>query len=210
MTQLLHKKGYKVIAVEPVDTMRQKISDSLPSVTTFKGTSWSIPAPDNSFDLIMLAQCFHWFDDIQSLKEIHRVLQPGGIIVLIWNMESKERSEWVSRLRHLYEAFDGSAPQYRMGCWKKVFETEEANKMYKLPLEHKRFDFDTLAKRKDVWTRITSKSYIAILDKEQQDELRTKVEQVLDDRQHGLPNKDDDQTEFIYPHDTDMYWCYKK
>lgn len=210
MTQLLYQKGYQVTAVEPVDAMREKLSTSLPLVTTFKGTAWSIPVQSNSFDLVMLAQCFHWFDNIQSLREIHRVLKPGGIIILIWNMESQERSQWVAKLRELYQAFDSTAPQYRYGHWKNVFETDEAKQMYKLPLEHEQFVYDTQAKRGDVWTRITSKSYIAVLDKQEQDTLKEKVEQVLDDPQYSLPAKGDDQTVFIYPHDTDMYWCYKK
>lgn len=195
MTKLLFERGYSVTAVEPVDAMRAKIS--LPNVTCLSGTSWSIPVPSQSQDIVMLAQCFHWFDDIQSLVEIHRVLKPGGLLVLIWNMESK-RSPWVAKLRDLYEAFDGTAPQYRLGHWKNVFE--KANELY-TPLKHETFQYDTTAKKSDVWTRITSKSYIAILDKQKQDELYEKVKNVLNEYQL--------EDEFIYPLDTDMYWCYK-
>ncbi|GAA5797093.1 hypothetical protein HPULCUR_002472 [Helicostylum pulchrum] len=205
MTHLLSQHGYtSLTAVEPVDAMRAKIN--LPASNCLKGTSWSIPVDSGSQDIVMLAQCFHWFDDIQSLTEIHRVLKPGGLVVLVWNMESKERSEWVAKLRSLYEAYDGSAPQYRMGYWKNVFDTPEAKSMYQLPLQHKRFEFDSMAKRSDVWTRITSKSYIAILDQIEQDKLQVKVEQVLDEYD-GIPKNDDKV--FTYPADTDMYWCYK-
>lgn len=100
MTQLLFDQGiYNITAVEPVDNMRAKIESNLPKVTTLKGTAWSIPVPSESQDIVMLAQCFHWFDDIKSLKEIYRVLKPGGLVILIWNMESKERSTWVAKLR---------------------------------------------------------------------------------------------------------------
>lgn len=212
MTKLLVEEGYTVTAVEPVDAMREKLSESLPNVTCLKGTAWSIPVESQSQDAVMLAQCFHWFDDIESLKEIHRVLKPGGLVVLIWNMESKERSEWVAKLRALYEQFDGAAPQYRKGYWKKAFESPEASAMYDdlPPLKHKRFEFDTLAKRGDIWTRILSKSYIAILDDEKKEALRKNVEAVLEDPQYALPKNGDLETTFTYPHDTDMYWCYKK
>ncbi|KAG2228374.1 hypothetical protein INT48_009342 [Thamnidium elegans] len=205
MTNLLSQNGYSSLtAVEPVDAMRAKIN--LPASNCLKGTSWSIPVDSESQDIVMLAQCFHWFDDIQSLKEIHRVLKPGGLLVLVWNMESKERSEWVAKLRPLYEAYDGSAPQYRMGYWKNVFDTPEAKSTYQLPLQHKRFEFDSKVKRSDVWTRITSKSYIAVLDQIEQDKLQVKVEQVLNEYD-DIPKNDDEL--FIYPADTDMYWCYK-
>jgi ubiquinone/menaquinone biosynthesis C-methylase UbiE len=98
MTKLL-VPYFTVTAVEPVDNMRQKLESFVPEAVALNGAAWSIPLPDASQDMVMLAQCFHWFDDIRSLQEIHRVLKPGGIIVLIWNMESKERSEWVARLR---------------------------------------------------------------------------------------------------------------
>lgn len=100
MTQLLFDQGiYSITAVEPVDNMRHKIESSLPDVTALKGTAWSIPVPSESQDIVMLAQCFHWFDDLKSLQEIYRVLKPGGLVLLIWNMESRERSPWVSKLR---------------------------------------------------------------------------------------------------------------
>jgi len=79
--------------------MRLKLESIVPQAASVKGTAWSIPVQDESQDMVMLAQCFHWFDDIKSLKEIHRVLKPGGLIILIWNMESRERSEWVAKLR---------------------------------------------------------------------------------------------------------------
>ncbi|KAF1806379.1 S-adenosyl-L-methionine-dependent methyltransferase [Mucor lusitanicus] len=210
MTKLLVEKcEFEVTAVEPVDNMRLKLESTAPQATSVKGTAWSIPVQDASQDMVMLAQCFHWFDDIKSLQEIHRVLKPGGLIILIWNMESRERSEWVAKLRDLYQVYDGAAPQYRMGHWKKVFDTEDAQALYTLPLQHKQFIFDVPAKRDHIWPRIMSKSYIAILDQERCDKLHQDVEAVLEDPQYKLP-KSGSEEEFIYCHDTDMYWACKK
>ncbi|CEP12932.1 hypothetical protein [Parasitella parasitica] len=220
MTKLLVEKcGFKVTAVEPVDNMRLQLEAAVPAATSVKGTAWSIPIGSESQDMVMLAQSFHWFDDIESLKEIHRVLKPKGLIVLIWNMESRERSEWVAKLREyvvfervtssLYEVYDGSAPQYRMGYWKDAFLTKEAQELYTLPLQHKRFTFDVPAKRGHIWPRIMSKSYIAILEQDKREKLHQDVEAVLQDPQYGLPETGSDQ-ELIYCHDTDMYWAYKK
>jgi ubiquinone/menaquinone biosynthesis C-methylase UbiE len=99
MTKLLVERGFDVTAVEPVAAMRESLQLSLPTVKVLYGNSWSIPVESGSQNVVMLAQCFHWFDNIESLREIHRVLAPGGYIFLIWNMESKERSEWVKQLR---------------------------------------------------------------------------------------------------------------
>ena len=100
MTKLLIEiEHVKVTAVEPVDNMRLKLESSVPQAHSLKGTSWSIPVASSSQDMVVLAQCFHWFDDLKSLQEIHRVLKPKGVLVLIWNMESQERSSWVAAMR---------------------------------------------------------------------------------------------------------------
>ena len=54
-----------------------------------------------------------------SLKELHRVLRPGGSLCLIWNMED-EGEPLVAALRAVYERYDEGIPQYRLGVWKQV------------------------------------------------------------------------------------------
>ncbi|KAI8081819.1 S-adenosyl-L-methionine-dependent methyltransferase [Gilbertella persicaria] len=208
MTKLLVDTcGFDVTAVEPVDNMRLKLESLVPQATSLKGTSWSIPVESESQDMIVLAQCFHWFDDLKSLNEIHRVLKPGGAFVLIWNMESQERSDWVASIRKLYEKYDAGAPQYRKGAWRNVFETEEAKSLYTLPLQHKQFKNDFLVKREQIWSRILSKSYIAVLDQQEADALHKQIETTLD--KFDLPPRGSDQ-DIMYRHDTDLFWCYKK
>ncbi|KAI8364246.1 S-adenosyl-L-methionine-dependent methyltransferase [Blakeslea trispora] len=210
MTKLLAEiKNFTVTAVEPVDNMRSKLESLVPQVTSLKGTSWSIPVASSSQDMVVLAQCFHWFDDLKSLTEIHRVLKPQGVLVLIWNMESQERSSWVASIRRLYEVYDGKAPQYRKGTWKKIFETDEAKQLYDLPLQSKQFKNDFAVKRDQIWSRILSKSYIAVLDKEEADRLREQVEDTLDHPDFSLPERHS-QEDILYKHDTDLYWCYKR
>lgn len=98
MSQLLAAAGYKVIAVEPVDPMREKLKSLYPEIPALKGTSYEIPLPSASQDAVVVAQAFHWFDNLESLREIHRVLKPDGHLLLIWNMESKRRM-WVDKIR---------------------------------------------------------------------------------------------------------------
>ncbi|KAI8970524.1 hypothetical protein BDB01DRAFT_815123 [Pilobolus umbonatus] len=138
----------QVTAVEPLDNMRHKLMELLPDVPALKGTAWNISVESASQDMIMLAQCFYWFnEDIQSLRELQ---------VLIWNI------------------------------------IEDSNLIH-LP--------------NDIWTRILSKSYVAIVDKKSQNQLHEDVEKVINDPQYDLPKND---TPFIYKHDTNMYWTSKK
>lgn len=98
MTKSLVESGLNVTAVEPVENMRLKLVEILPQVTCLEGTSWHIPVKDNSLDAVVVAQAFHWFDDMATLRELHRALKPTGYGVLAWNLESK-RSDWVGKFR---------------------------------------------------------------------------------------------------------------
>ncbi|ORX61916.1 S-adenosyl-L-methionine-dependent methyltransferase [Hesseltinella vesiculosa] len=206
MTTFLYEAGLDVSAIEPVDNMRMKLQDQLPTVHAIKATAWDTTLPDASQDAVIMAQAFHWFDDLNTLKEAHRILKPGGKLILIWNMESKQ-AKWVEALRSLYERYDEAAPQYRKGYWQQVFSEPTAAQLFRLPLTHQNFAYDMPCNKALVMPRIVSKSYIAVLPKDEQDKLATQVNAVLDNPSYGFTC--DDQGNFIYPHDTDLYWCEK-
>ncbi|KAI8093562.1 S-adenosyl-L-methionine-dependent methyltransferase [Halteromyces radiatus] len=200
---------YQVTAVEPVEGMREKLLAAVPGVKAVNGTSWNTTLPSNSQDAVIVAQAFHWFDDLKSLQEIHRILKPEGHLLLIWNMESKKNCRWVEELRNLYEFYDAAAPQYRKNQWQNVWATKEASDLFNVPLQHKQFDYPMPFIRQRIFPRILSKSYIAILPKSEQDELEKKVNAVLNNPEYGF-DADPVTGEFIYPHDTDLYWTQKK
>lgn len=90
--------GLRVTAVEPDDAMRAKID--LPGVLALAGTGEKIPLPDDSADLIVAAQAWHWVDESLALPEAARVLRPGGTLGLIWNIRD-DRVEWMSELTRI-------------------------------------------------------------------------------------------------------------
>jgi len=47
------------------------------------------PCPTPQLDAVVCAQAFHWFATREALAEIRRVLQPGGMLGLIWNVRDE-------------------------------------------------------------------------------------------------------------------------
>lgn len=46
-----------------------------------------------SFDLVTASQCWHWLDSAEALREVRRVLRPGGILAIIHNAYVAGQSE---------------------------------------------------------------------------------------------------------------------
>jgi SAM-dependent methyltransferase len=97
LTRSLAARGLEVVAIEPLDEMREKLAAALPEVEAVSGTAEEIPLPDDSVDAITVAQAWHWVDPERATAEAARVLRPGGSLGLIWNRRD-ERVDWVKRL----------------------------------------------------------------------------------------------------------------
>src|SRR4051812_13713682 len=78
LTQLLLDTGAQVTAVEPVADMRLAFARPLPGVPILEGTAEALPLASGTADALVAGAAFHWFDGPAALREIHRVLRPGG------------------------------------------------------------------------------------------------------------------------------------
>ena len=58
LTRALVPFGARVIAIEPIDEMREQLFRALPDVDAFDGTAESIPLPDGSVDAVTCGQAF--------------------------------------------------------------------------------------------------------------------------------------------------------
>jgi SAM-dependent methyltransferase len=92
--------GVPVAAVEPDPEMLAELRHRLPGVRTAVGRAEAIPLADGSVDAVLVATAFHWFEREQALAEIRRVLRPGGVLGLLYNL-SDTSVEWVAELERL-------------------------------------------------------------------------------------------------------------
>lgn len=72
--------GAKVIECEPsLDLLRMAESPM-----RVAAAAEMLPFEDHSFEAATAAQCWHWFDRLAAPREIRRVLQPGGVVAIIY------------------------------------------------------------------------------------------------------------------------------
>lgn len=97
LTEALTGSGRQVVAVDPDEAMLARLRDRVPGVRTVVGSAEAIPLPDTSADLVTFGQAWHWVDVPLASAEVARVLRPGGVLGLVWNV--RDTSEpWVAEL----------------------------------------------------------------------------------------------------------------
>ena len=97
LTAALTAAGREVAAVDPDEAMLARLAERVPGVRTLVGTGESIPLPDQWADLVTFGQAWHWVDVPAASAEVGRVLRPGGVLGLLWNI--RDTSEpWVAEL----------------------------------------------------------------------------------------------------------------
>ena len=120
-TRLLARTGAQVVAIEPVDAMRERIGQAAPGAVVLGGTAEAIPLDDAAIDALVCAQAFHWFANDRALREIHRVLRPGGKLGLVWNVRD-ESSAWGAAITAIIAPYEGNVPRFHTGQWRLPFE----------------------------------------------------------------------------------------
>jgi SAM-dependent methyltransferase len=97
LTAVLVGEGHRVVAVEPLEPMRSRLTTALPATPAREGSAEEIPLPDCCADAVVVGQAFHWFDLEPALREIARVLRPGGTLGLLWNARDESHA-WMRAL----------------------------------------------------------------------------------------------------------------
>jgi len=228
LTELLAARDeqFNIIAVEPHSGMREQLERKrLRNVKVTDGLSTSIPAEDESIDAMFAAQAFHWFANEASLKEIHRVLKPGGVLAMIWNAEDYNSplsytaaKPWLSTLRdHLFSldnVVDDHEPRFRHEKWRNVFENQVSstpitaafvggtNPLFSLPLGEDKVKWTVWLEKEALWKRLRTLSHVAVLEGEKLTETR----RIFDNALSGADVECNDKGEIAVHGATVLAW----
>lgn len=92
--------GCSVFAVEPNESMRcaaEEIHTKSPNYNSVNGSAENLNLPDSSVDFLFAAQAFHWFDRDAFCHEMKKVLRPGGVAGLAWNVRQLDSTPFLSQ-----------------------------------------------------------------------------------------------------------------
>ncbi|EGC29989.1 hypothetical protein DICPUDRAFT_42108 [Dictyostelium purpureum] len=219
-SSLIAQAGYKnITCVEPSGEFRDTCRDILENIKTeqkeldykvLEGFSTSIPAQDNSVDVIFSVQAFHWFANAESIKEISRVLKPNGILFLMWNVFDNEANSEFQPLLSLFRGGNGqkselmTSPFSQSYEWMNIFKDNESNEEFKKlinpVLEKKTFNYQHLTNTEKTIMAMQSISFIAVLPTEKRDALLEKMRAALNSLESTKDGK-----EFNIHYKTEVY-----
>ncbi|MBP1544176.1 MAG: class I SAM-dependent methyltransferase [Oscillospiraceae bacterium] len=88
-TACLQKMPWKLTAVEPNGDMLEKLKQNMPHIVAMQASAENTGLASDSFELVTVAQAFHWFDKSLFSEECRRILKDGGRLAIVWNERSK-------------------------------------------------------------------------------------------------------------------------
>jgi len=175
LTEQLVALGHDVHATEPDPKMLAILEKRHPGTRVSQATAEEIPAGDSTYDVVVSAQAFHWFDHGRALPEIARVLKPRGRLSLVWNQRD-ERIPWVRRLGRIIGTQEHlSDPSELLGSSALFGEVEQES-----------FRFWQLVDRSSIQDLVRSRSNVAVLPAAEQEAKMAEVLAFYDEYGRGM------------------------
>ncbi len=170
LTAELVGRGHRIVAVEPVATMRAALAQAVPGVIGRDGRAEAIPVADGAAGAVVAAQSFHWFDAAAALDEIARILVPGGVLAVVWNVRDQS-VPWVAAYTEITDEFAGDTPRYATLAWRRAIDAD-----IRFVFDGERFADNPWPTDVDgVVDRALSTSFIAALDQDTQAEVAARI-----------------------------------
>ncbi|HTL80226.1 MAG TPA: class I SAM-dependent methyltransferase [Bacteroidia bacterium] len=100
--------GCEVFGIEPNKEMREageEFLKNLPAFHSIDATAEQTSLKENSIDIVVAGQAFHWFDQEKTRSEFKRILKKDGTVLLIWNDRRTDSSDFLKAYEDLLKMF---------------------------------------------------------------------------------------------------------
>lgn len=178
-SELFLKEGNRVFGIEPNKEMREAAERLLNKYENFKSinaTAENTTLENNSIDIIIAGQAFHWFDKQKSKAEFKRILKPNGNVILMWNDRRTDSTDFLKAYEDFIKMF---ATDYNEVNHKNIDEAVfndffgKGNYTLKSFINYQNFDLDGLK------GRILSSSYMPAEDHKDFDFMMSALKKIF-------------------------------
>jgi SAM-dependent methyltransferase len=188
LTAQLRERFDDVTAIEPSAGMRDVLGASVNGVRVLEGRDVAMPLPDAAVEAVFVAQAFHWFDAPRALAEIRRVLVDGGGLGLLWNNRD-ESVGWVADFSRAMR-WDRCSPYVAGTDYAPVLAAGAFARIARCGFRHVQH-----VDRRQLYQRVLSTSYVAVMGNDERRELMADVRAVVEALEEPI----------AFPYVTDVY-----
>lgn len=96
-TRVIAQLVRHAVAVEPDLRMGRQLVARSPGVAVVNGRAESLPVRTASLDAVVVCSAWHWLDEELAVREMARVLRPGGVLGVVWGGPNHDL-DWVREL----------------------------------------------------------------------------------------------------------------
>ena len=125
------RAGAAVTAVDPEEEMlaaaRAAAAEAGVQVDVLQGSSFDLPAGIGPFRLVTMGRAFHWMDRAETLKELDRLVEPGGALALFDDEHPRTvENLWRDTLREVGERYGTATAPHRRARNRPDYRTHPA------------------------------------------------------------------------------------
>jgi SAM-dependent methyltransferase len=120
LSRALLAGGLDIVAVEPLQELREVLVQKLGLERVRAGLAEEIPLHDGAVQAVTVADAFHWFDQRRALAEMRRVLRPPAGLAILMTLPDWSGASWAHELGELVVSSRPEHPHFDGPSWRDV------------------------------------------------------------------------------------------
>jgi len=196
-TEMFLKNGNIVFAVEPNVDMRaaaEQLLSTYPNFHSVNGTAEATTLPDDSIDLVVCAQAFHWFNKAVAAAEFTRIARPGAVVAVVFNDRKTETSPLLAGYDKLLRAHGTDYKQVS----RTTTTVDQLGAMFGTTFQLRAFPNAQTFDYEGLRGRALSASYVPLPGQPGHDEILTGLRELFDAHQQNGRITFDYETEVFF------------